>query len=821
VSRALRSWFAAAGIALAALLLHLAVQPFIHARLPFLFFLPAITLAAAVLGRGPALVVVAAGALNYSFWMPPVAHFWISSREDLVSLGLYLIVASVLVLLGNRLRFVSARAELAERRLALAQEDTGVGVFELDFSADTAFVSPSMCRMLAQPVVRMPVPLSRWLEMLDAGHVSETRRVLQQKVDRGELRYEREQHVRLPDGSWRWLLSRVQIDVTAEGRLHRARGAAVDITARKELDALLESTQAELRQQLGDLQRLHALSQRVASGTDDVAVHLQSVLDLIVDFHGARHGLLALHSSAGAPPRARASVGCDPALLPLLARAFAGDAGLCAPLAGGAERVVVADLVVMLAAMLAATTTPPAAAGIPDAALLREWSATTGVRAVHCRALRAAGGELLGVMVVMLEQSREPTTRELRLADICAATATNVIEREQADRRKNEFLATLAHELRGPLAPVRHAVHLLASDDPDPRRQQWGRAVIERQVQRMALLLDDLLDVSRITRGALELRIGRVELAALVETAIETARPLIDAKRHALEVALPAGSVLLAADPLRLSQALSNLLTNAAKYTDPGGRIGVEARLTDAGLSIVVRDSGIGLAPAAIPTLFEMFSQVDSVIDRAEGGLGIGLALVRGIVELHGGRVTAASGGPGCGSEFTLDLPPSIVASVDALAAPAARGLQGADRAGRPESRASAATGRILVADDNRDAAESLAMLLQLAGHEVFLAHSGAAALEVAGRERPDAAILDIGMPGLTGYQAATRIRAQHWGRGMLLLALTGWGQAADKALAAQSGFDHHMTKPVDPDEVERLVAQFLSGRRAAHAPGG
>ena len=371
----------------------------------------------------------------------------------------------------------------------------------------------------------------------------------------------------------------------------------------------------------------------------------------------------------------------------------------------------------------------------------------------------------------------------------------------EADRRKDEFLATLAHELRNPLAPIRNAVRILDSDAADDRQRKWGREVISRQVQRMSLLLDDLLDVSRITRGQLELKKDYVDLKAVVGVAVETARPLLDAKRHQLIVNLPGDNVRLEADPLRLSQVIGNLLTNAAKYTDPEGRIELDARLENAELTITIRDNGIGLTEEVMPGLFTMFSQVNSAIDRAEGGLGIGLALVKGLVALHGGRVEVRSEGLGRGSEFILHLPHKVLAPADVPVAEPEHGAANANAIRR---------GRVLVADDNRDAAESLGLVLRFMGYEVSIAYGGAEALETAARERPRAAIIDIGMPGMSGHEVARRMRLEAWGRHAILIALTGWGQDSDKQAARAAGFDDHLTKPVDPDDVEAVLTRLL-----------
>jgi signal transduction histidine kinase/ActR/RegA family two-component response regulator len=383
---------------------------------------------------------------------------------------------------------------------------------------------------------------------------------------------------------------------------------------------------------------------------------------------------------------------------------------------------------------------------------------------------------------------------------------TRTLALREADRRKDEFLATLAHELRNPLAPIRHSVTLLESNAVDEPSRMWARQVISRQVQRMALLLDDLLDVSRITRGRLDLKLDTVDLAALVEAALETARPLIESKQHRLTVDLPPQRVTLAVDSLRLSQSLSNLLTNAAKYTDMRGEISVTVALSPEGISMSVKDNGIGFEAGTSPGLFEMFSQVDSAIARSEGGLGIGLALVKGLIGLHDGTVEGTSAGLGQGSEFTIRLPLAVVipGAVEPVRPPPP-----------PPPGAPADTRiRVVVADDNRDAADSLAMLLEMNGHDVRVGHAGEESLEIARSMLPHAMILDIGMPDLNGYEVARRTRAEAWGADVLLIAVTGWGQKEDKDRAEAAGFDHHMTKPVDPDVIERLLQEYFSARR-------
>jgi PAS domain S-box-containing protein len=363
----------------------------------------------------------------------------------------------------------------------------------------------------------------------------------------------------------------------------------------------------------------------------------------------------------------------------------------------------------------------------------------------------------------------------------------------EADRRKDEFLATLAHELRNPLAPIRQAAMILKAPAATDTQKRWSHDVIGRQVHHMALLLDDLLDISRITRGMLELRMEMVELADVIDAAVETARPAIDAKRHTFSVVAPDHPVQLAADPMRLAQVLSNLLTNAAKYTDPEGQIQLRAALEERVVTISVADTGIGIPSFAIENVFDMFSQVKSGQDRSEGGLGIGLSLSKGLVQLHGGEIHAKSPGLGRGSEFIVRLP---VQSLAARRQSADTRASTAPRVGR----------RILIADDNRDAAESLATLLELDGHEVTIVHDGQAALAAVQTGHPDIALLDIGMPKLSGYEVARQVRQGSLGRSVTLVAVTGWGQESDKARALAAGFNHHFTKPIETERLNELI---------------
>lgn len=376
----------------------------------------------------------------------------------------------------------------------------------------------------------------------------------------------------------------------------------------------------------------------------------------------------------------------------------------------------------------------------------------------------------------------------------CSADIDDVKRSEtllkETDRRKDEFLAILAHELRNPLAPIRQAAAIAASPAATPIQLQRSREIIERQVSHMALLLDDLLDVSRITRGVLELRKRDVSLEELVQSALEAARPLLERKQHHLVVDLPGEQIKLHVDPVRIAQVLTNLLTNAAKFTGPGGTVTLRSRLEEQELLFYVEDNGIGIGREHLASIFEMFTQVGSALNRAEGGLGIGLALVKGLVQLHAGTVSAQSEGVGRGSRFIVRLPALTIVPGDEN--PEAAGLRGT----------SGMALRILVVDDNADAAIMLGVSLELEGHIVRVVHDPIEAFQQIEEFAPEACILDIGMQGMTGYELAARIRERETTSRKLLIALTGWGQAADKQRALEAGFDFHLTKPVQFEEL-------------------
>ncbi len=427
-----------------------------------------------------------------------------------------------------------------------------------------------------------------------------------------------------------------------------------------------------------------------------------------------------------------------------------------------------------------------------------------GLKSYLCVPIKAHGA-LLGVLsFVMAESGRRYGAGDLAVAEDLAHRAAVAVENarlyqelREADRRKNEFLATLAHELRNPLAPVRNGLQILRLAPANAQALEQARQMMDRQLQHMVRLIDDLLDVSRITRGKIDLRKECVDLAAIVHSALEASRSVIEDAGHQLTVEMPREPVYLYADPMRLSQVVTNILQNAARYTPPGGHIGLTAEQQDDQAILRMRDTGLGIPPEMLPRIFEMFTQINRSLDRSQGGLGIGLALVRNLVHMHGGTVQAHSEGLGRGSEFVVRLP---VAPVGAKGS-------GEEKQGEPSRQSgSSSARRILVVDDNVDAAESLAMLLRMLNNEVWIAYDGPTGLELARRHRPDLIFLDIGLPGMNGYNVARRLRQLPELHGVTLIAVTGWGQPEDRRRSQEAGFDEHLVKPVDPAILSALL---------------
>jgi PAS domain S-box-containing protein len=399
----------------------------------------------------------------------------------------------------------------------------------------------------------------------------------------------------------------------------------------------------------------------------------------------------------------------------------------------------------------------------------------------------------------------QDVTGRRRLEDDLRRLAADLSD---ADRRKNEFLATLAHELRNPLAPLSNMLEVLKRAGDKPEVLQEGLATMERQLAQMIRLVDDLLDLNRITHNRLELRHSEVELASVIHQAVEACRPLADSAGHRLEVTLPDEQIHLRADAARLAQVVGNLLNNSCKYTRPGGKIWVTAERQGSEAVLTVKDTGIGIPPDKLESIFDMFTQVERSLERSQGGLGIGLTLVKRLVQMHGGSIDARSAGEGRGSEFVVRLP--IVAGTSKARTPATIAAQEATR-----------TRRILVVDDNEDAAVSLATLLKMTGNETYTAHDGVGAIEAVENHRPEVVLLDIGLPKLSGHEVCRRVRCQSWGKDIVLIALTGWGQEEDLRRSRETGFDGHLVKPVDYATLMELLNSLAPAAGDGSAPAG
>ncbi len=435
-----------------------------------------------------------------------------------------------------------------------------------------------------------------------------------------------------------------------------------------------------------------------------------------------------------------------------------------------------------------------------DAGVVAEWlrhyreSAATGrpVRFEH-RFATPDADRWLAVTVSPIGPGPEGQTRFCYVAEDVTERLLVAERLREADRRKDEFLATLAHELRNPLAPLRNGLQLLKLAGNDAGALAQARTMMERQIEQMVHLIEDLMDVSRISSGRITLRTARLDLAQVLQQAIETSMPLIDANRHRLTLDLPETPVRVDGDAIRLAQVFANLLNNAAKYTDPGGRIDVTLAADATRARVCVRDNGLGIPSAMLPRIFEMFTQGEPSTEQARGGLGIGLSLVKNLVAMHGGDVHAASEGPGRGSEFVVTLP--LARAPDAPPRPV-------------ETRASVSGLRIMIVDDNRDAANSLAMVLELMGNAARIAYDGTEALSLATAFRPELILLDIGMPGMDGYETCRLLRGEPWCAKTVIVAVTGWGQSQDKLRARTAGFDHHLVKPIEPEHVLTLASR-------------
>jgi PAS domain S-box-containing protein len=636
----------------------------------------------------------------------------------------------------------------------------------------------------AAEAIGQPITLIIPPELLD-----EERRILE-KVRRGE-HIDHFDTTRIAKDGRRVPISLAVSPVrNSRGTIIGASKVARDISERKDAEQALIESRRQLAAEADALVRLNEWSTRLWRSRG-LAEGLDEILTTVIELLGAEKGNIQLLDAKSSNLSIAAQRGFDPDFLQFFRKISAMDESACGTGLRAAQRIVIEDV----------ETSGPFEP-------FRTVARGAGCRSVISTPLVSADGTVVGVVSAYFRLIHRSSEQELRRLELYLRQACDFIQRcnleeilqkseetlREADRRKDEFLALLAHELRNPLAPIRYTLAANRKAGRTPEQRKRAEEVIERQITHMSRLLDDLLDVSRITRSTLELKKSPNELTLVIGSAIETARPILDAKHHTLSVDLPKHAVRLEADLVRLAQVFSNLLINAAKYTDPGGQIQLRAAQEGSEVVVAIRDNGIGISADMMPRLFSMFSQAPAALGRAEGGLGVGLSLVRGLVTLHGGSVEARSDGPGAGSEFIVRLPigtPLIeIPDTEAVA----------------EGLVAGAGLKILVVDDNRDAADTCATLLELSGHHVQTAYTGRHALELAETFRPHAVLLDIGLPDLDGYQLAAKIRAAPWGRGIFLIAATGWGQEEDRRRAFEAGFDHHLTKPIAAETVESLL---------------
>lgn len=755
---------------------------------------------------------------------------------------------------------LDARSD-ADARLRLALEAAQMGTWDVDYATGALRCSDEVGPLFGKPRGHVFPTLPAWLhEIHPDDRAAIARDVLRPPADVSREAFE--YRVLLPDGTTRWLQSRGRALRDAHGRRVRATGIVQDVTMQRRLEAQLRAEEERLRLAIEatgagyydhDLETGRLVWSERARRILDVPPEAQPSTELMYSLVVPEdRPIVAEAIQRGAVEREPNRFACEfrvrrrdgeiRHLMTLAVSTFAGppdarrrvrNAGLVLDITERRRaEAVLADAQRQL--QIATDAMPSGVARLDRERRLlwvnRAYAGWVGshpaelvgrtlddvIGAKACAQLapwieRVLAGEevdfevRLDAAIVRDRWTRAtytPTRDADGRVDGWVAVLADVTERRAleerlrlADRRKDEFLATLAHELRNPLAPMRYAMRLLQPGVPRDAADD-ARRIVERQLKHMARLVDDLLDVSRITRGVLELRREAIDLAQVVEAALDATRPAIEAGRLELHVEVEP-HLPVYGDATRLAQALGNVLGNAAKYTDAGGRVELLAHaLGDGSLEIVVRDTGIGIAPEMLPRIFDLFTQAERAGSRAQGGLGIGLSLARRLVELHGGTLDASSAGPGRGSEFVLRLPRHAAAPVHpSERAPTVVPL---DR-GRP---------RVLIAEDNADAATSLAMLLELSGFAPAIAQDGQVACEMAAVLRPHAIVFDIGMPRMDGLEAARFVRRQEWGGDVLLIAVTGWGQEQDRRRTREAGFDAHLTKPVDPDDLLELLAR-------------
>jgi PAS domain S-box-containing protein len=782
----------------AAVLVRWLLNPLLDHRLPFATLYAAVAVVVWFGGWRPALIAALIGylaALPLFIESEPHAPLSWTSRGGLAGLAAYLLSCSIII--GFAEATSTARRRLVEQKVKAQEADVGLqaAVQQLQIVTESISAPVSRCSRDLH-YLWVSKPYADWIgrapdEIIGRSILDITG---QAAFDQLQPHFERvlggetvkyEEAVEFRGLGRRWINAIYTPTFNKTGVPDGWVAVVLDITDRKRMEEALRQSEQRLAAELEAMTRLHALSTRLFSA-DKLSTALDDVLANAIVTSGADFGNIQLYNPEIRALEILAQRGFRPDFLDHFRTVRVDEGSACAQAMQSGKRIIIEDVELD-----------------PVYVPHRQVAAAAGYRAVQSTPLKSSrDGNILGMLSTHFRQPQQVSERNQRLLDLYARHAADLIERfrfeqalAEADRRKDEFLATLAHELRNPLAPIRNALQLLKIAGSNPEISRQAREIMERQVQQMVRLVDDLLDLSRITRSKIELRRERVGLAAVMQSAVETSRPLIEAAGHRLSLTLPATPVYVDADVIRLAQVFSNLLNNAAKFTQRGGQIWLTAEREGSDAVVTVRDNGMGIPAPMLPRIFDMFTQVERSPERSPGGLGIGLTLVKRLVELHGGSIEARSAGHGQGSEFSVRLPVVFVpATDDALA-------------GDPEAQAIRTKHRILVVDDNKDAATSMDMVLRIMGNEVQVAHDGLEAVDRAATFKPNVVLLDIGMPKLNGYDAARRIRQLTNGKDMVLVALTGWGQDEDKRRATEAGFDHHLTKPVDPAALEQLLA--------------
>lgn len=699
---------------------------------------------------------------------------------------------------GNLQGAVNVLIDIEQRRRAEEVQAQMAAIVE---SSDDAIISKTLDGIIvswnrsatrlygysAQEAIGAPITL-----IVPADKREEELRILE-RLRRGE-RIDHIETVRVDKAGRRLNVSLTVSPVRdASGRIVGASKVARDITARRQTDDAILALKDQLALQLADLRRLHDMSSRLCT-TLELQPILEEILRTAVAVEGTDMGLLSLWEPEANCLRVGASLGLDAEFLKQVAAIPSGVA-VCGQSFQEQRCVSIDDV-----------------ESDPILDPLRHAVRAAGIKSIHCTPLITRSGESVGVLVLYFRWRHKPSDREMNVIDLCARQAVDFIENarlyaelRESDRRKDEFLATLAHELRNPLAPISNALQILSMSGNLTPTVEGVRSIMERQVKHLVRLVDDLLEISRITRGRIDLRREYVPLGLIIESAVETSRPLISEARHQLTISLPADSLIVNADPVRLAQVFSNLLNNSAKYTDEGGQIWLTVRREGAEVVVTVRDNGLGIPSEMQSRVFDIFSQVDHARGRPQGGLGIGLSLAKRLVELHNGTIEMHSAGRGKGTELTVRLP--LVTEAPPVAANDAVALH-----------PSLPSRKIVIVDDTRAAAHVLCRLLQAMGQHVQTATSADAAEVLIRADLPDVVISDIAMPEVDGYELARRLRRDEQLRGITLVALTGYGQASDRKQTRAAGFDYHLVKPVSLDDLQHLLASLPVNPQTAAA---